>query len=236
MAPVPGPRAKIAPLAPERFGVQFTIDKATHERLRNVQSLLAPSVAPGDLAAVFARALACLEQTLEKQKFGKGSRPGKRRGSKDPHYVPDEIKRAVRERDGGRCTFVGTGGKRCDARDSLQFDHVVPVARGGKATVSNIRLCCRAHNQYEAERVLGGEFMGQKREAARARSNAAARQAASEDLVPRLRELGLSAEQAAEAAARCPSIPGVPFEERLALALRGFAPASVRANASAAAG
>jgi len=32
----------------------------------------------------------------------------------------------------------------------LEFHHVVPYARGGQATVENITLRCRAHNQYEA--------------------------------------------------------------------------------------
>jgi len=37
------------------------------------------------------------------------------------------------------------------------------VARGGRASVDGIRLLCRAHNQYEAERVFGGAFMQGKR-------------------------------------------------------------------------
>ena len=40
------------------------------------------------------------------------------------------------------------------------------VARGGAATVSTIRLRCRAHNQYAAECTFGAEFMSRKREAA----------------------------------------------------------------------
>jgi hypothetical protein len=163
MAPVPGPRPKVAPLAAERFGIQFTIDKATHDRLRNVQALLGPGVPNSDLAKVFALALECLEAKLEKRKFGKTSRPGRRRGSKNPRYVSPAIQRAVYERDGGQCTFVGTGGKRCEARETLEYDHVDPVARGGRATVSGIRLLCRTHNQYAAECTFGTEFMQAKR-------------------------------------------------------------------------
>ncbi|HWV88895.1 MAG TPA: HNH endonuclease signature motif containing protein, partial [Burkholderiales bacterium] len=54
-------------------------------------------------------------------------------------------------------------GHRCASRDYLEYDHVVPVARGGTATVENLRLRCRAHNQLEAERVYGREFMKHKR-------------------------------------------------------------------------
>jgi len=73
----------------------------------------------------------------------------------------------VWERDQGRCSFVGTGGRRCDARRFLEFDHVEPVARGGRATIDGMRLRCRAHNQYEAERAFGVDFMRAKREEAR---------------------------------------------------------------------
>jgi hypothetical protein len=41
----------------------------------------------------------------------------------------------------------------------------VPVARGGDATVENLRLLCRAHNQHAAERAFGADFMAEKREA-----------------------------------------------------------------------
>jgi hypothetical protein len=69
----------------------------------------------------------------------------------------------VSKRDGGRCTFVSETGHRCEARADLEWDHVRPVARGGTSTVENIRLRCRAHNQYAAERVYGVEFMAAKR-------------------------------------------------------------------------
>jgi 5-methylcytosine-specific restriction endonuclease McrA len=219
--------AKVAPLSPQRFGVQFTMDQSTHDMLRDVQALLGPSVPSGDIAGVFALALECLKARLEKTKFGKCEHPRTQRGSKNARYVPSEVKRMVWERDGGRCSFIGAGGKRCDARESLDFDHVIPVARGGEATVANIRLCCREHNQYEAERVLGAGFMLAKREAAQARSKSAGSRESSQALVHRLRELGLSVDEAARAAARCTNYPGMPFEERLTLALRGFAPARV---------
>ena len=37
----------------------------------------------------------------------------------------------------------------------LEFHHIVPYALGGKATLENISLRCRRHNQYEAELVFG---------------------------------------------------------------------------------
>ena len=76
------------------------------------------------------------------------------------------MKRAVWERDGGQCTFVSESGHRCESRTRLEFDHVEPVATGGHATVKGLRLRCRAHNQFEAERAFGRDFMNTKRERA----------------------------------------------------------------------
>jgi 5-methylcytosine-specific restriction endonuclease McrA len=79
------------------------------------------------------------------------------------------VKRAVVKRDGGRCTFVGEDRRRCGRCKLLQFDHVIPVAKGGKTTEENLRLRCRRHNQLEAERVFGEGFMERKREQRAAR-------------------------------------------------------------------
>jgi 5-methylcytosine-specific restriction endonuclease McrA len=105
----------------------------------------------------------------------------RRRGRAGPasaRTIPAHVKRAVRKRDQVQCAFVGDDGRRCAARKFLEFDHWNPVARGGEATVENVRLLCRAHNLYEAERALGAEFMRGKREAASEMAAEARRQAA----------------------------------------------------------
>lgn len=70
-------------------------------------------------------------------------------------HIPADVKRAVWQRDGGRCTFVGMNGMRCTERGQLEFDHVQPHADGGAATLANMRLLCRWHNQHEANLFFG---------------------------------------------------------------------------------
>ena len=67
--------------------------------------------------------------------------------------------REVWKRDGACCSFVSEDGHRCGETRWLEFDHRVPLAKGGVTTVENVRVLCRAHNQFEAERVLGEEKM-----------------------------------------------------------------------------
>jgi hypothetical protein len=73
----------------------------------------------------------------------------------NPRIIPAALKRAVWQRDRSQCSFVASDGRRCSSKFVLQIDHRVPVARGGRATFDNLRLLCRAHNQYEARIKLG---------------------------------------------------------------------------------
>jgi hypothetical protein len=66
--PHPAP-AVICPLAPERYKVQFTIDRETHDKLRQVQDLLRHVVPNGDPAIIFDRALTALLHDLKRQKL-----------------------------------------------------------------------------------------------------------------------------------------------------------------------
>ena len=162
------PRARVEPLAPERYALQTTIRKGTHEKLRRIQAPRPPGC-PGDVAEVIDRAFDLLLASLEKQKFAATTRPRPiaQRESKNPRHIPAHVKRSVWERDQGQCSYVSDNGHRCPERSRLEFDHADPVARGGEASVETIRLRCRAHNQYVAERVFGAEFMRAKREEAR---------------------------------------------------------------------
>jgi len=178
--PAPG-RPRITPLAPELYALQVNLPKATHDKLRHAQDLLGHQIPSGDLAQVLDRALELLIAKLEKQKFAATAKPraGEPAKSANPRHIPAQVKRLIRERDGGRCTFVGTSGRPCGATRRLEFDHVLEVSRGGESTVANLRLRCRAHNQYTAAQALGAELMSARRRAAvEAREKARLRAAA----------------------------------------------------------
>jgi len=148
--------AIVAPLAPERYRIQFTASAETREKLRRAQDLLRHQIPDGDPAAVFDRALEALLRDLEKKKLGATARPGasraRRRGSR---HIPAAVRRAVWVRDGERCTFVAEDGRRCAERGFLEIDHVRPHADGGPASVQNCRILCKGHNLYEARQYFG---------------------------------------------------------------------------------
>jgi hypothetical protein len=70
-------------------------------------------------------------------------------------YVPAAIARAVYERDGGRCTFVGFGGRVCGTTRNVQLHHRDAFAKGGPTTEANLTCHCKTHNLYQAELEFG---------------------------------------------------------------------------------
>ena len=75
--------------------------------------------------------------------------------SSAPRYIPSDVRRIVHARDGGRCTWRGPDGERCECRAWLEFDHVIPVGRGGASDPANVRSLCKAHNRLAAEIAYG---------------------------------------------------------------------------------
>jgi hypothetical protein len=154
--PASAGRPVITPLAPERYQIRFTASAATCEKLRLAQDMLRHAVPTGDTAEVIDRALTVLLAELARKKFAATERPHPSRGTlPGSRDIAAKVKRAVWIRDGGRCAFVSKSGHRCNTRAFLEFHHVDPHGVGGEATVDNIELRCRAHNNYEAECFYG---------------------------------------------------------------------------------
>lgn len=153
-------RAVVTPLAPERYKLQVTLARETHEKLRRAQALARHILPDGDIGAILDRALALLIDDLERRRFARVASPRPSPGERTAsgRHIPSAVRRAVWLRDQGRCAFVGRMGP-CGETAFLEFHHVEPYATGGTATADNIQLRCRAHNQYEARFFFGGSVL-----------------------------------------------------------------------------
>lgn len=60
--------------------------------------------------------------------------------------ISKEVRNAVWIRDGAACV-------ECDSNIYLEFDHIIPVAKGGGNTVNNIQLLCRECNGKKSDRI-----------------------------------------------------------------------------------
>ncbi len=143
MALTPTRPAVVAPLAPERYKIQFTASREMHDKLRRAQDLLRHTIPDGDISIVFDRALTLLIEELERRRLAAAARPRPTQSlTSGSRYIPAAVKRLVWARDAGQCTFVGTHG-RCSERGFLEFHHMVPFAAGGETTEVNLTLRCR---------------------------------------------------------------------------------------------
>jgi 5-methylcytosine-specific restriction endonuclease McrA len=155
--------ANVTPLAPDLYKLQVTLTRQTHVKLRHAQALSRHTLVGRDVASILDRALTMLIDHLERTRFARVVTPRPSRIERaSGRHIPAAVRRAVWQRDEGRCAFVGRTG-RCRETSFLEFHHVAPYAEGGAATAANIQLRCRAHNQYEARLVFGDMFVREQR-------------------------------------------------------------------------
>jgi hypothetical protein len=153
----------VTPLAPELYKLQVTLTRETYKKLRRAQALARHTLPLGDVGAILDRALTLLIEHIERRKFARVASPRKSPAdvSAAGRHIPAAVRRAVLQRDQGCCAFVGRTG-RCGETAFLEFHHVEPYAAGGAATVDNIQLRCRAHNQYEAQVFFGDSVVRER--------------------------------------------------------------------------
>ena len=152
----------------------MTVGREFVADLQAVKSALSHIVPDGSLEKVIHE---CLRRTLRECARRRGETPNPRTRRTAGHEtgpvnaaessgrdVPAEVQRIVWTRDEGCCTFVGSDGHRCRSTHQLQFHHEHAYAKGGPATVANVRVLCFVHNQFLAEKEFGAEHMSRARE------------------------------------------------------------------------
>src|SRR4051812_20336004 len=98
------PPRPVVPVAEDAFRLQMSISREFRDEVREAQDLLRHRVPDGDLAKIFRAALRLLVAEVKKERFALGPKPrstGDTSVETDSRHVPDAMKRAVYERDGG---------------------------------------------------------------------------------------------------------------------------------------
>ena len=60
--------------------------------------------------------------------------------------IPAGVRREVWRRDDGRCVD-------CGSRERLEYDHIIPVSKGGSNTARNIELRCEPCNRKKGAQI-----------------------------------------------------------------------------------
>jgi hypothetical protein len=169
--PVPPPEV-VKPLTPELRHLNVTVSAEFMAELEQVRAALSHQCPDGNFEDVVREAFKLVLERDRKRKAltdrprrqqESGPRPEAETAGENDRYVPAAVKRAVWERDQGRCTWPMGDGALWGSTHRLEFDHDLEVALGGKPTLGNIRLLCKSHNLMKAEQHLGGSFMAKFR-------------------------------------------------------------------------
>lgn len=62
-------------------------------------------------------------------------------------YISDNVKVFVWRRDEGKCVI-------CGSRERLEYDHIIPISKGGSNTERNIQLLCERCNREKAASIV----------------------------------------------------------------------------------
>lgn len=60
--------------------------------------------------------------------------------------IPLDIANAVWNRDGGKCCI-------CGSRENLEFDHIIPISKGGATTFRNLQILCKNCNIRKSDNI-----------------------------------------------------------------------------------
>ena len=173
----PSARGRLEPAQPDVFNFRFAASGDFKSKLERFAEVLGVEDPRKNLAELFERALeSALHQRDPRERAERRAQRAEKRTAEasEPPARPDKeraprsrhIRAAVRdqalERAAHRCEYHGPDGKRCDARAALEIDHRYPFARGGTSSPANLRVLCRAHNLFAAEKTFGERFIREK--------------------------------------------------------------------------
>ena len=61
-------------------------------------------------------------------------------------HIPQAMREAVWDRDGGKCM-------QCGGKKYLQYDHIIPASKGGATTVENLQVLCQSCNLSKGAKI-----------------------------------------------------------------------------------
>ncbi len=166
-------RDEIVPLTADIRRVHFNVGKRVVQKLEAARDGLSHAIPGATMEQVLEVALDLLlekqarARALVKRPRASVPTPSPTAMEPPPHRrdgpreaIPAAVKRAVWQRDGGRCCWPLDGGGVCGSTHRLELDHVVPWAEWGGETEANLRLTCATHNRLAARQAFGERVMG----------------------------------------------------------------------------
>jgi 5-methylcytosine-specific restriction endonuclease McrA len=164
-APHAAQRTVAQPLTADAHRLHVTVSKRFLSKLEAARDALSHSH-PGAAAEEILEA--GLDLLLERAARRRGlvkkprtvtSPPAESADARNPRQVPAAVRREVFTRDEGKCQWAMADGGICGSTHRVELDHILPVGKGGKPTVANLRVLCDFHNDLAAREAYGDAWM-----------------------------------------------------------------------------
>lgn len=148
-------RRAVSPLSVDKVHIHFTANTAFELKLQRARELLSHKYPEGALSEILGEALDLLIDKLEKSRKQASCQPNMKRFMPhcparpfDTRSIPVTIQRKVWQRDGEKCSYVSSTGRKCDSKSFLQLDHIQSWVLGGSShDPQNLRVLCALHNR-----------------------------------------------------------------------------------------
>jgi hypothetical protein len=124
-------------LAESLGGFSKVITPEEDDELDKIRDVLANQLSPSQVREAHRRA----DEEIKNLTTQDSSEDGN-----DRKPIPAEVRREVWRRDGGVCV-------KCGSRVNLEYDHIVPVSKGGSNTARNIELLCETCNRSKSASI-----------------------------------------------------------------------------------
>jgi hypothetical protein len=137
--------------------IRFTADQRLMEKLERLKNLMGHKQSAQTYAGLFEElADLALKKLVPMEKPAEVS--PEKSSTTGTRYIPAKLKRAIWQRDKGKCSYVEPeSGKRCASKHALQYEHVIPFGKNGQSTFENLKLLCPNHNRFAAIQAYGLE-------------------------------------------------------------------------------
>ena len=134
------PKEREKQTTPEITTVKFNFSTDTMIEFKEVKNLLSHHRLNND--ELFRKVFKLAKNSILNDRFKLNSKssPAPVSPGVNSRYIPAALKKAVFERDKGKCC-------KCGRTRLIQIDHVVPYSHGGKNSIENLRLLCFGCNQ-----------------------------------------------------------------------------------------
>jgi hypothetical protein len=126
-------------LAESLGGFTKVVTPEEDEELDKIRDVLANQLSPSQVREAHQRADEEIKNLSTNQQDSSED-------DNDRKPIPSNVRTEVWRRDEGKCV-------KCGSRVNLEFDHIVPVSKGGSNTARNIELLCQDCNRAKSASI-----------------------------------------------------------------------------------